>query len=166
MSHKAQCRQQLEYTFATTRKLADLAAKLDAQVLRADSAYGKDTNILDTLQHLMIVSNAWHTALVTGRQAVTLNRDDLASLDGVRTRIETEVDAWLALVDELPEPQFGVVRSLVNYRGDTVKIQPWQAMQQVVLHAMQHHSEIARLLTEAGHSPGNIDFLYHVLAAK
>jgi uncharacterized damage-inducible protein DinB len=36
----------------------------------------------------------------------------------------------------------------------------WRILQHVILHGMQHASEIAKRLTEFGHSPGNIDFIY------
>lgn len=37
----------------------------------------------------------------------------------------------------------------------------WQALLHQVNHATQHRSEAALLLTAAGHSPGNLDFLVY-----
>ena len=39
----------------------------------------------------------------------------------------------------------------------------WQVLYHVVLHGMQHHAEIAALLTDQGLSPGDIDFIFYAL---
>jgi len=34
-------------------------------------------------------------------------------------------------------------------------------LQHLILHGMQHHTEIAQLLTLKGQSPGDIDFIFY-----
>jgi uncharacterized damage-inducible protein DinB len=50
---------------------------------------------------------------------------------------------------------------LINRRGDIFPTPRWRVLQHLVLHGMQHHSELAQLLTAKGQSPGNIDFIFY-----
>ena len=50
---------------------------------------------------------------------------------------------------------------LTNWRGDRLKLPRWRVLQHLVLHGMQHHAGLARLLTARGHSPGDIDFIFY-----
>ena len=38
----------------------------------------------------------------------------------------------------------------------------WHILVDLILHAAQHRSEAAALLTKYGHSPGDIDFIFYV----
>lgn len=52
----------------------------------------------------------------------------------------------------------------VNFQGETWSYPLWQALIHQVNHATQHRSEAALLMTQIGHSPGNLDYLiYHDL---
>jgi uncharacterized damage-inducible protein DinB len=51
------------------------------------------------------------------------------------------------------------VVSYVNFQGETWAYPLWQQMLHQANHATQHHSELAMLLTQLGHSPGWLDFL-------
>jgi uncharacterized damage-inducible protein DinB len=51
--------------------------------------------------------------------------------------------------------------TLINWRGDPWTLPRWRVLQHLALHAMQHETEIAHLLTLAGRSPGDIDFIFY-----
>jgi uncharacterized damage-inducible protein DinB len=51
--------------------------------------------------------------------------------------------------------------SLTDRRGRLWEIPRWRILQHVALHGMQHHAELAQLLTAAGQSPGDIDFIFY-----
>jgi uncharacterized damage-inducible protein DinB len=151
----------IRYHFATTRRLLDLAAQLDEADYLSEDGYSAN-GVHGTLAHLAVVANAWRTALETGKQGLSFQRDTLSSLAAVRDRHEIEEREWIELVSGYTAADALVKRDLVNYRGDPVSFHLWHVLQHFVLHGMQHHSELARMLTDKGLSPGNIDFLYHV----
>ncbi|HXF60224.1 MAG TPA: hypothetical protein VNK95_01325 [Caldilineaceae bacterium] len=49
---------------------------------------------------------------------------------------------------------------MTSARGQTATLPLWRVLQHLVLHGMQHHTEIAQLLTTKGESPGDIGFIF------
>ncbi len=47
--------------------------------------------------------------------------------------------------------------------GTPLRLPMWQTLTQVMLHGIQHRAEAAVLLTRAGHSPGNMDYILWLL---
>jgi uncharacterized damage-inducible protein DinB len=49
----------------------------------------------------------------------------------------------------------------INTQGEVWSYPLWQQLINQVNHATQHRSEVAVILTECGHSPGDLDFLVY-----
>lgn len=87
---------------------------------------------------------------------------DFPDLPTLRSRwadVETATARYLAALDagELDRDI-----SYVNFAGQTWRYPLWQMLLHQVNHATQHRSEAALLLTQAGHSPGDLDFLRYI----
>lgn len=50
---------------------------------------------------------------------------------------------------------------LTSRRGELYTFKLWRVLQHLIMHGMQHHSELAQLLTNEGKSPGDIDFIFY-----
>ena len=50
--------------------------------------------------------------------------------------------------------------------GQTFELARWQGILQCANHATQHRSEIAAMLTDAGHSPGDLDYALFCRTAR
>jgi uncharacterized damage-inducible protein DinB len=64
----------------------------------------------------------------------------------------------------LSDGDLAAVVEIRDWRSQTSQIERWRTLFQMLLHGMQHRSELAQLLTEHGHSPGDIDFIIYTFS--
>jgi uncharacterized damage-inducible protein DinB len=148
--------------WANARLLASAASLGDAQ-LGEKLTKGADP-ILLTFAHLLGADLRWF-ARWRGDPTPAFVPTDARTLEDVRGRwnaLNPARGAYIASLDEaaLREPILWVRDQ------DSVKIPRWQAMLQCANHGTQHRSEIAAMLTDLGHSPGNLDFVLYCLEAR
>ncbi len=99
-------------------------------------------------------------ALETGKQTAGVRPEEFPDLQSLRAGFEREQAAWQALMDGFSDQAIEGDVALTNWRGDRMAIPLWRVLQHLVLHGMQHHAELAQLLTAKGQSPGDIDFIF------
>jgi uncharacterized damage-inducible protein DinB len=142
----------LEYHWHTTKQLMKNAEKLS----QADYFDG----IHEILFHILRTDNAWREALTTGIQQVPLSRADCPDLESLKLGFDLEEKAWHTYLGTLSEETLQEEINLQRAGGEEQTFLLWRILQHVVMHGMQHHAEIAFLLSQKGQSPGNIDFLF------
>jgi uncharacterized damage-inducible protein DinB len=156
---KSQFQTLFAYHWHTNRRLMECAAKLSEADYIANPGYGHGS-IHDLLFHLLRTDQGWRLGLETGRQVSPLRQEDFPNLESLQIGFESEQLAWQALLDTLGEEEIEGDINLTTWRGDVMTFPRWRILQHLVLHGMQHHSELAQLLTAKGQSPGNIDFIF------
>jgi uncharacterized damage-inducible protein DinB len=138
-----------------------LAAAREAPDALVDPAAPTIRDLRSTLVHELDVEWSWRERLdgpdpTTFDEAVDdLSVDDLPTVDAIETRWRTEEAAmreWLGRLDDasLAAPCDAEVPS-AHPR--------WFHLMHLYSHAIQQFSDAAVLLTAAGHSPGELDFL-------
>ena len=147
------------YHWHTTRRLMAVAANLDEAAYTEKPEYGHGS-IHDLLFHLLRTDYSWRLGLETGNQPASLSRDDFPDLAALQRGFEQEEQAWNDLLNRLSAEELAGTLVLTSRRGRTVPFQRWRILHHVVLHGMQHHTELAQLLTAKGQSPGDIDFIF------
>jgi uncharacterized damage-inducible protein DinB len=88
-----------------------------------------------------------------------------AELPDVATLRQTWTALWAerrAYLESLREEQF----TEVMLRRDGKYVLQWEAMMHCANHGAQHRSEIAAMLTDAGHSPGDLDLLFYLFTVE
>ena len=80
----------------------------------------------------------------------------------LRARWREEETAIRDFVVKLTEPDLAHIIKYTQMRGGEGAEPLWQLMAHVVNHGTQHRTEAAALLTEYGHSPGDLDFIVFV----
>lgn len=159
MSIRTQYQTLLAYHWHTSRRLLDCAAKLSAADYLSDPGYGHGS-IHSLAFHVLRADYSWRVALETGQQPPHLRAEHYPDLASLQAGYAAEQAAWQALLERLDPADIEAVAELVSRRGDRWPMPRWRVMQHVVLHGMQHHAEIAQLLTAKGQSPGDLDFIF------
>jgi uncharacterized damage-inducible protein DinB len=161
MNVQNQMRTLFDYHWHTTRRMLAAAAALPADELTAHPGYGLGS-IHEILFHVLRTDRNWRIAVETGRQANPITLEQFPDLATLEQGYAEEEAAWTALLAGLTEEHMVESLELTNWRGEALAIPRWRIFQHLALHGMQHHSELAHLLTHRGQSPGDIDFiLYH-----
>lgn len=147
------------YNASVNAKVLEIASSLSDEELDAPTNYAQGS-IRGTLAHLLRVQWSWRTVTethlpptsappISGTSSIAeLTAFAQAEAEAISTWVTTQSDAELAM----PFPS--------KYGDQEFQILPWQALAQLLFHSMQHRSEIALWLTEKGHSPGDLDFIY------
>jgi uncharacterized damage-inducible protein DinB len=121
--------------------------------------YGQGS-IHDLFYHLMRTFNSWRRGLETGKRLSPLQAADFHNIELLRAGFQQEQSAWQALLDKLSAEEIESDIHLTTRTGELVGFPRWRILQHLVLHGMQHHAEIAQILTRRGKSPGDIDFIF------
>ena len=143
----------IDFTYWGDRHLLDVAAKLTPEQWVAPSDI-TERSLRATLVHTLDVEWSWRQRL-RKRPEGELKPEDypsVASLAEHWARDEVEMRAWLATLDD-------ATLAATPDIGDKVLFPLWYYLVHIVTHSQQQRSDAAILLTRAGHSPGNIEFL-------
>jgi uncharacterized damage-inducible protein DinB len=154
-----------QYSAWANGRILDTAAGLAPGQLTegAGASYG---SVRDTLVHTMSAQWIWLQRWKGVSPRAMLRAGDFPDLGAIRTH-------WVALeretrdfVEGLDEAQLARVLSYTNTRGQEWAYPLWQMLIHQVNHATQHRSEAALLLTQMGHSPGDLDLLVYMDAVN
>lgn len=146
-----------EYGVWANERLLATAAKLADEQLRRRSSQGYQS-IHETFVHLLGGDLRWFARWKEEALPPMLTPADVPTLEAIRAR-------WAPLVEERRRYIAGLRDDDLEHviRGRTADGRPlelarWQGLLQCANHGTQHRSEIAAMLTDAGHSPGDLDY--------
>lgn len=152
-----------------TAKIFDAATNLTAEQLDAQGPIPHES-IHATLLHMLSVQRRyllWWDGSLDGLVAYNLTFDlnDFPDLASLRSFWMENVERLNAFVAHLSDEDAVRVVSTTMPDGSDFGLPLWQMMQHVSNHSTQHRSEIAVMLTEAGHSPGDLDMLFYQMTS-
>lgn len=148
------------YSVWANGRVLDTAALLTPQQFTASE--GDAPSVRDILVHLLAAQRVWQERLRGAPITPWPQTADFPDVATLRAAWETLDAEWRVHMATLSEDVLRGTLTYVNNRGETWSYLYWQAMMQELNHATQHRSEIAWLLTEAGHSPGDLDYLVYI----
>jgi len=160
MSSKDQITILFAYHWHTTNRLINRAAHLSEEDYHADPGYGHGS-IHDLLFHILRTDQSWRMALQTGKQLSSIEAEQFPDLGSLQAGFENEQMEWGVLLEGLSGEQIEGDIELTSWRGDVYTFKRWRILQHLVMHGMQHHTELAQLLTARGQSPRDIDFIFY-----
>lgn len=145
--------------WANTRILDTCAQLTQEEFLRGKGSSTANPGIRDTLVHTMGAHELWLARWGGVSPTRLLDPEDFGTLALVRqywAQVEQHTQAFLGAAEE------NVLLDIMHYtttRGEPFAYPRWATMVHQVNHATQHRSEVAMLLTQANHSPGDLDLL-------
>jgi uncharacterized damage-inducible protein DinB len=160
---KEALKSQYDFHFDETRRLLELACSLPEERFVAKNQYSSG-GIQATFAHLLGADRFWRGVL-SGSMEIAEDIFDETSLDGLIAWNESERVNWSKYIAGLDDDEL-VKRVECELPFGTFGFTLGQAMQHVILHGLQHHTEIARLLTEVGYSPGDVDYFDYVAVRR
>jgi uncharacterized damage-inducible protein DinB len=147
-----------EYGIWANNKLLDTAKALsNEQLLKPFTNY--QFTILGSFVHLVTAERRWHQAWTGVPMEDRLTAEDLPTIDAVRAKWEPLWAERRVFIESLKPEQLPQAFTR-TFRGQSQSTILWQAMVHVANHGTQHRSEIALMLTDLGHSPGDLDMIF------
>jgi len=131
-----------------TERVLDALDGMDEDVWASSSPVG-ERRLGAILVHQLGAAQRWREAFMQTGETSRPEREPLLSVAELRRRWQAEwavLDAWLPTVRQ---------ELLDHVEEEGVPI--WQMILHVTNHGTQHRSEAAAILTENGHSPGDLD---------
>jgi len=141
--------------WANDRLLA-LAVQVSASELTRRFSQGYDS-IHQTFLHLLSADRRWFARWRVAPLPGPITAEEAPTLDAIRSRwgpLAAERRGYLA---GLTEAELAAVLT-VTFGTRTVRLARWQGIVQCANHGTQHRAEIAAMLTDAGQSPGDLDY--------
>ncbi len=162
MLGKAMLTTMFDYNAAMNMRLLACAANLSDEQLDAPSGYSIGS-LRQTLWHTLIVEYGWRSQCQgVNARALPSPVEPTASLAALRAFQQEEALRVRALLAEASDEDLAGTVTLKRPDGSERVLARWQILVHILYHSAQHRSEMAEMLTRAGQSPGDLDFIFYV----
>jgi uncharacterized damage-inducible protein DinB len=112
-----------------------------------------------TLVHAMFAEWIWRKRWEGTSPTHRFNPEDFPTVESLRGRWLEEEAHLMDFVSAVTDERLNSMFDYRNTSGKPFSQVLWQVMAHVVNHGTQHRSEAAAILTELGHSPGDLDLI-------
>jgi uncharacterized damage-inducible protein DinB len=151
-----------DYNYWANKRVLDAAEHLDETQLHAATRGGHES-LYRTLIHIMGAEYRWRMRWQAVSSPEWLNANDFPTLAVLRTRWQEEERLIRLFLSTLRDEDMTRIISFRPTPGLNFSPLLWQTLVHLINHGTQHRSEIAVLLTELGHSPADLDFIWFVV---
>ncbi len=145
-----------EHAHFVNGKLLDQAAQLSDAELDADQP-GMFSTIRLTLLHMMQAQHGWLRRVQQLDPVSPWVETTFPTIADLRHHWDTLDAETLAYVATLTDEQLLERIEMRSWSGWVMQAPRWQALVHQAFHQHQHRGELAMVLTNLGHSPGELD---------
>jgi len=147
-----------KYNAWANAKILNAAANVSQEQFTA-SADHPHNNLRHALTHTLFAEWLWRNRWMGQSKPTPFLSEDFPTFDALRSRWSEEDKALNEFIASLSDEKLTSIFQYTTTTGKAYEDILWQAMAHVVNHGTQHRSEAAAILTELGHSPGDIDLI-------
>lgn len=152
-----------DYNRWANQRMLEKAQELKPEQLSEQVGVLNRRSLLAHFAHMIETERVWRRVSLEGRRPPPLlDRDNLPDLDTLAALWDAESREMQAFLNSLSVVRLGGTVQVHDQEGREYPMVLWQMLMQAFLHSMQHRSEAAACLTELGHSPGDLDFIFFV----
>jgi len=151
-----------EYDEWSSRKILDAASNLTAEQYLAPVAFPHG-GLRGTLVHALSAAWIWRMRWEGTSPSARFKPEDFPTFDALRARWEIEAENLMKFIDTLTDERLNYKFSYKSLDGIAHERILWQVMAHVINHGTQHKTEAAAILTDFGHSPGDIDLIIYLM---
>lgn len=154
-----------QYNQWANEKIRIAASSLTLEQFLSNGSYPHG-GLRGTLTHLLFAEWIWRKRWEGDSPLQRISPEDFPTFEALRTRWLEEDKALNLFVSSVSEERVNSVFHYKTTQGEPKENVLWQVMMHVVNHGTQHRSEAAALLTEMGHSPGDLDLIVFLRTQK
>ena len=148
-----------QYNQWTSQKIFDATANLTTEQFLAPASFPHG-GIRSTLVHALFAEWIWRMRWEGTSPTLRFKPEEFPTFEALRTRMEMEDNLLIKFIENITDEK---LNSRFKYNSTDDKPNErvlWQTMVHVVNHGTQHKTEVAAMLTELNHSPGDLDMVY------
>lgn len=151
-----------DYTYWATLRLLDTTHQAGDEAFAAQHPGLYYGSLRGTLVHILSAEWIWRTRCQEAISPTSL-LDPLAfpTVSSLAHRWRQEESIMRAYLDGLTDGDLQRTVSYQSTKGQPFQNVLWHLLAHVVNHGTQHRSEAALVLTELGHSPGDLDMILY-----
>lgn len=148
-----------QYNQWANAKILNAAANITQEQYLAPASFPHG-GLRGTLVHALFAEWIWRMRWEGTSPAVRFDPAEFSTIELLRKRWAEEEKQLMDFVDGLTDDRLNSTFSYTNTSGQAFTRILWHAMAHVVNHGTQHRTEAAAILTDLGHSPGDIDLIF------
>lgn len=149
------------YSAWANNRILDTAAHLTHEefVVEVGTSFA---SVRDTLVHTLSAQRYWLSQFQKQEPTRRLVGTDFADVAAIRALWQETEGQTQAFLDGLDDAALEEIIPTTDRTGRVYPYKLWQIMTHQANHATQHRSEVAVMLTQFGHSPGDLDYLDYI----
>jgi uncharacterized damage-inducible protein DinB len=150
-----------QYNAWANARILDATAQVAPEQFLAPASYSHG-GLRGTLTHILFAEWIWRNRWegISPTEGFTL--EDFSNFEALHSRWKMEEKALMSFVENVDEQKLEGVVHYSRTGGEPRENILWHLMLHLVNHGTQHRSEAAIMLTDLGHSPGDIDFIKYL----
>ena len=150
-----------QYNAWANARILHAASGITHEEFLASASYSHG-GLRGTLVHTLFAERIWRQRWEGTSPTERLLPEDFPTIESLRERWQTEEQLLMGFVDQISDEALDRTVAYKTTSGKPRENILWQLMLHLVNHGTQHRSEAAAMLTDFGHSPGDIDFIVYL----